>query len=139
MRKKTIVMLSVIAFSAQADDNFYRSDIEKRIRPVGQVRVQKEASQSAAVVSLPKEEQKPVLSGEKIYQQYCSVCHQSGVAGAPKFRDQATWDLRLSQKNIAELTSSVIKGLNAMPAKGTCMSCTEDDIRKAVEYMVPKQ
>jgi cytochrome c5 len=32
--------------------------------------------------------------------------------------------------------ASTLNGINAMPAKGTCMTCTDADLQAAVEYMV---
>jgi cytochrome c5 len=66
------------------------------------------------------------------------VCHRDGVAGAPKFRNAEEWGLRSSKKNIEALTASAIKGLNAMPAKGTCQDCSDADIKAAIQYMVPQ-
>ena len=31
---------------------------------------------------------------------------------------------------------STINGINAMPAKGTCMSCSDDELADAVTYMI---
>lgn len=38
-------------------------------------------------------------SGKEIYEQYCIVCHASGLAGAPKFRAQNAWKARCERKN----------------------------------------
>lgn len=77
-------------------------------------------------------------SGQAIYEQHCSVCHQDGVAGAPKFRDPSDWKTRLQNQTLEALTSTAIKGLNAMPAKGTCQECTDTEIKDAIKFMVPK-
>jgi cytochrome c5 len=73
--------------------------------------------------------------GQKIYQASCQACHATGVAGAPKLGDKAAWAPRIAKGNDAML-SSVKNGLKAMPPKGTCMSCSEDELRAAMEYMV---
>jgi cytochrome c5 len=36
------------------------------------------------------------------------------------------------------LVASSIKGLNAMPAKGTCFKCMDEDLKAAISYMLPK-
>jgi cytochrome c5 len=74
--------------------------------------------------------------GQTVYQQYCSICHESGLIGAPKFRDKKSWEERLSKKSISELAASAMKGLNAMPAQGTCYECTQQDLKSAIEYMI---
>ncbi len=72
----------------------------------------------------------------KVYEQYCVVCHQNGLMGAPKFQSKKDWDARKKDKKA--LILSAMKGLNAMPAMGTCYECSEEDISAAIDYMVPK-
>ena len=73
--------------------------------------------------------------GQKIYQTSCQACHATGAAGAPKLGDKDAWAPRIAKGNDA-LFSSVKNGLKAMPPKGTCMSCSEDELRAAMEYMI---
>lgn len=73
--------------------------------------------------------------GQKVYQTYCHVCHKTGVANAPKLGDKNAWAPRIA-KGTDVMFSSVIKGLNAMPPKGTCMTCSDEELRAAMEYMV---
>ena len=75
------------------------------------------------------------VDGQKIYQSSCQACHVAGVAGAPKLGDKEAWAPRIAKGNDA-LLLSVKNGLKAMPPKGTCMSCSEDELRAAMEYMV---
>ena len=74
------------------------------------------------------------LTGEEIYQTKCSACHATGAAGAPKFGDAAAWAARI-EKGSEALYASALKGVNAMPPKGMCMECSNDEIRAAVDYM----
>ena len=83
----------------------------------------------------PADTQAASVDGQKIYQKTCQACHLVGVAGAPKLGDKAAWAPRIAKGNDA-LLSSVKNGLNAMPPKGTCMSCSEDELRAAIVYMV---
>ena len=76
-----------------------------------------------------------VKSGEEIYQAICQSCHSIGLAGAPKFADNEAWASRLS-KGTETLYSNAINGINAMPAKGGAISTPDDDIKKAVDYML---
>ena len=34
------------------------------------------------------------------------------------------------------MLANAINGLNAMPPKGLCMTCSDDDLRAVVEYIV---
>ena len=92
-----------------------------------------EAPEAAA--DKPADTQTASVDGQKIYQKTCQACHLVGVAGAPKLGDKAAWAPRIAKGNDA-LLSSVKNGLNAMPPKGTCMSCSEDELRAAIVYMV---
>ena len=57
-------------------------------------------------------------------------------AGAPKLGDITAWEPRLA-KGVDVLYKSVINGLPpAMPAKGMCFSCSDDELRDLVDYMV---
>lgn len=73
-------------------------------------------------------------AGEALYKQACLACHAAGIAGAPKFGDKAAWEPRI-KTGLDALTTSAIKGKNAMPPKGGS-SASDADIRAAVEYMV---
>ena len=75
------------------------------------------------------------VDGEAIYKQSCMACHAAGVAGAPKLGDSQAWSPRIAKGNEA-LVQSVTNGLNAMPPKGGCMNCSDDELRGAVEYML---
>ena len=74
-------------------------------------------------------------SGADIYAKSCVACHTSGVLGAPKLQDAADWAPRL-EKGFDVVWQNAIKGINAMPPKGTCSSCSDDDIKAAVEHMI---
>jgi cytochrome c5 len=73
-------------------------------------------------------------AGEALYKQVCVACHAASVAGSPKFGDKAAWAPRI-KTGLDMLTTSVIKGKNAMPPKGGS-AASDADIRAAVEYMV---
>ncbi len=76
-------------------------------------------------------------SGEEVFKAVCTMCHSAGVAGAPKFGDKAAWKARIAQ-GTPVLYDHALKGIRAMPAKGTCATCTEKEIKNAVDYMVSK-
>lgn len=72
---------------------------------------------------------------ERVYMQSCWACHNSGAAGAPKVGTAADWAPRI-EKGMDTLLANAISGINAMPAKGLCFTCTDDDLRDLVQYMV---
>jgi cytochrome c5 len=97
------------------------------------------------VVATPAEMAEPAMeagtdapataSGEEIYTKTCANCHNAGIAGAPKLGDKEGWAPRIAKGNDA-MFESVKNGLNVMPPKGTCMNCSDEELRSAMEYMV---
>ncbi len=111
------------------------SDIAERIMPVGDVCIEGNdcASASAAPVTVAAAGGAGVESN---YNKSCATCHNVGVAGAPKTGDVAAWAPRIEQ-GMDTLYASAINGMPpAMPAKGMCFSCSDDDLRALVDYMV---
>jgi len=104
--------------------------INDRLTPVGKVCVEGDSCASAAAPtsSGPK-------SGEDIYNSTCAGCHGTGALGAPKLGDTAAWAPRIAQGDDV-LLKHAISGLNSMPPKGTCSSCSDDEIASTIKYMV---
>ncbi len=73
--------------------------------------------------------------GKGIYDIYCSGCHASGAGGAPKYGDKAAWE-SLLKEGVDKIYTNAIQGKGSMPAKGTCLSCSDDEIKKSVDYML---
>lgn len=130
------VILYLIAGYLTEEVATYKAEevILENIKPVGQVNIAGEATQEAAVMEDTTAVTEP-MSGEQIYQSSCVACHGSGVAGAPKLGDAAAWAPRIAQ-GMGTLLTHAVNGLNAMPPKGTCASCSEEDLQAAIEYMV---
>lgn len=76
-----------------------------------------------------------LADGQQVYQNSCQACHAAGVAGAPKLGDKALWAPRIAT-GMDALVASAINGKGIMPPKGACASCSDDDLKAAVEYMV---
>ncbi len=74
-------------------------------------------------------------SGEEIVNTVCATCHDAGVAGAPKTGQAGDWATRLEQGDDV-LVEHAIAGVNAMPPKGGDMSLTDEEVRRAVVYML---
>lgn len=74
-------------------------------------------------------------SVEDTYKASCVFCHSTGAAGAPKTGDAAAWAPR-QEKGMDEMVKSVRGGLNAMPPMGMCNTCSDEDFKALIEYMV---
>jgi cytochrome c5 len=76
--------------------------------------------------------------GEAIYQNYCFSCHTPGLSGSPKTGDKEAWAPRIA-KGPDLLLASTIEGIPpAMPPRGMCFDCSDEDLAAAISYMVEK-
>ena len=77
--------------------------------------------------------------GEGVYMNFCSSCHASGIAGAPKTGDKAAWAARIAAGRDT-LNSNAINGLQGaagyMPPKGGRADLSDEEIVAAVDYLV---
>ncbi|MCH2336701.1 MAG: c-type cytochrome [Pseudomonadales bacterium] len=81
-------------------------------------------------------EQAETDMGKETYLRYCFSCHQGGVAGAPSLGDVEAWAPRLD-KGRDVLLQSVIDGIPpAMPIRGLCNSCSDEELAASVDYML---
>jgi cytochrome c5 len=104
--------------------------IAKRLQPMAEVNVL--GAEAAAALAAPAG---GAMSPKDIYENNCKMCHQTGVAGAPKFGNKDEWAPRIAQ-GLDTIVKAAITGIRAMPPKGNCLKCTPDDIKSTVEYMV---
>ncbi|AJR06999.1 cytochrome c5 family protein [Photobacterium gaetbulicola] len=102
--------------------------IAERIKPVGSVYLEGDAPAGPAVAAGPR-------SGDTVYGTFCAACHGTGVMGAPKIGDATDWSARIAKGNDV-LADHAINGFNAMPAKGSCMDCSDDEIVAAINHMI---
>lgn len=74
---------------------------------------------------------------EATYMMSCFACHSTGAAGAPKVGpgNADAWASRI-EKGMEAVVTNAINGLNSMPAKGLCFTCSDADLAAIVEYMV---
>jgi cytochrome c5 len=112
---------------------------EERIQPVADVYTGEAgaaAIEAAAVTSVT--EMKIAFDGsldaEMIYGSVCSVCHGTGVAGAPI--PGSPLMVERAAKGADALTQSAINGLNAMPPRGGRADLSDEQVRVIVEYMI---
>ena len=123
----------------------YLKNVEGRLQPAGQEAVAGQdnsalaikadagqAGSAAAGPALPK-------SGEELFQQVCSACHGTGVAGAPKAGDKAAWGPRIA-KGKDTLYQHALQGFQGssgvMPPKGGRADLPDDLVKQGVDYMV---
>lgn len=72
------------------------------------------------------------------YKASCYACHGFGANGAPKTGVEADWAPRL-EKGMDTLMKHTNEGFNAMPPKGLCFNCSDDEFKALIEYMATPQ
>ncbi|WP_243647339.1 c-type cytochrome [Aestuariirhabdus litorea] len=116
----------LLTSASQADEA-----IAERIKPVGEVCVQGDACASGGAATAAAGR-----SGQDVYNAACAACHGTGVLGAPKQGDTAEWKARADKAGgFDQLLAHAINGINAMPPRGGCGACSDDEIGSAIEFM----
>ena len=110
------------------------AEISARLKPAGELCKAGQTCGQATAATAGGE----ARSGEQVYTQFCFVCHATGVSGAPKKGNADDWAPRLAKGNDA-IWKSVTGGLKAMPPKGTCMNCSDDELKGAITFMSKAQ
>jgi|TARA_R100000541_G_scaffold2163_11_gene7804 cytochrome c5 len=124
-------VLALWAVSAQAATN---DDIAERLKPVGEVCIQGEECAAAGPAAAAAGG--GALSGEEVVGKFCNACHGTGLLNSPKVGDTAAWQARADEKGgLDALLANAITGINAMPPKGTCASCSDDELMAAIKQM----
>lgn len=131
--KAATTALWLIAVAAQALPPGTADEIRDRLMPFGQVCRAGEACGGGASTSASGGG--GGLSGQQVYDQFCFACHATGVSEAPLFGDLEQWRPRID-KGVDALVATSLEGLNLMPPMGACMSCSETEMRGAVQYMI---
>jgi len=126
----TVFGLCLLGTVATAGASTSSQEIEQRIKPIGKVFVKGSETKpiAAAVAAGPR-------SGEAVHNTFCTACHSTGVTGAPITGNAEQWGPRKA-KGMEVLMEHALNGFNAMPAKGTCMDCSDDEIQAAIEHML---
>lgn len=75
------------------------------------------------------------VKGSEVYNQACVMCHAAGISNAPLVHNQQQWNAR-KEKGMDVLLQNAISGINQMPPRGLCMTCSDEDLQAAIEYMM---
>lgn len=74
-------------------------------------------------------------AAQKLYRSSCFVCHNAGVANAPKVGRASDW-VEIRESGMPAIMEIVMNGKGAMPPKGGAMSATEEELEAVVNYML---
>lgn len=74
-------------------------------------------------------------SGKEVVERVCSVCHRTGVDGAPKIGEAKAWEPR-ARRGLSALTTTALEGVRKMPPHGGSLSLNDIELKRAITYMV---
>lgn len=90
-------------------------------------------------LGVPPSDAQPTLKrGKQIYIKACILCHQNGELAAPRIGNGANWYNRLKNQGLTGLYRHAINGYNQMPVKGACVTCSDNDMISAVNYILQR-
>ena len=135
IKKPLVAQTAVLALWAMSAQAATDEAIAERLKPVGEVCIQGEecaaAGAGAAVAAGGA-----ARSGADVYGKFCTACHSTGLLNAPKTGDSAAWTAKADASGgLDGLLKNAISGINAMPPKGTCSDCSDDELRAAIQEM----
>ncbi len=77
--------------------------------------------------------------GEQIVKHFCANCHAVKPLislGAPKIQQKNDWEPRV-KKGLQQLLEHTTQGFNAMPVRGGCFECSDEQLALAILAMLP--
>ena len=130
-----MIFIGYKSFTTSSTDSSHSNSIVdnavlERIKPVGDVRID-----TSNMLASAESNEFSERSGEAIYNSKCAGCHTSGVMEAPRYASLEDWSTRIDL-GIEKLTLSAIAGKGGRPARGTCMDCSDNEIKVTVQYML---
>ncbi|MGE1081790.1 c-type cytochrome [Pseudomonas shirazensis] len=134
IKKMLAIPAAVFALWAVTANAATNDDIAKRLAPVGQVCVQGQECKGMAVAAVASGG--AAKSADDVIAKHCNACHATGLLNAPKIGDTAAWKERADhQGGLDGILAKAITGVNAMPPKGTCADCSDDELKAAIQKM----
>lgn len=79
-------------------------------------------------------------AGRKIFNEFCASCHAGEPiisVNAPRINDKNLWGI-YRKLGIETLLTMTIQGRGAMPARGGCFECSDEQLREAIFYILSK-
>lgn len=120
--------------TAQAGSESAAADTDTMVADAGDAA--DDGTQEATAEEEKQEEQKrEPMDGYTVYNQFCAVCHRTGLNAAPKHRNKQAWEPRIA-KGRETLYEHSIEGFKGMPAKGGIAGLYDQEVRDAVDFMV---
>ena len=98
-------------------------------------------TESRMTPDMPRFEARHLSAGRSVWMGTCRNCHAMGVSGAPAVTDYNAWQGRIEKGELA-LYGSALNGIRdgageiRMPPRGGNERLTDEQVKRAVDYMV---
>ena len=131
------IVLVILATNLTSEVSEYKPEevVIENIKPVGEVYIAGESEPEPVAAVADASDAAGPKTGEQVYNSNCLACHGTGAAGAPKTGDAAAWAPRIAA-GMDSMLANATSGLNAMPPKGLCMTCSDEELQGAIQYML---
>jgi len=76
--------------------------------------------------------------GQEVVKHFCATCHAAHPLislGAPRMGYKGDWVSRLKQGK-AVLFQHTAEGFHAMPARGGCFECSDEQLERAIDALI---
>ncbi|QIT56951.1 cytochrome c5 family protein [Aquisalimonas sp. 2447] len=117
-----------------------RERISQRLQPHGVVRENGDADPMAMAEEeaddADDDAEEVAMSGSEVNESACMACHASGVMDSPVTGDNDAWASLYEDKGLEELVYNAINGIRGMPARGGDSSLSDEEVRRAVVYIL---
>ena len=137
--KLGLMIVGLGVASAALAQSVREQQIAERLQPVGSVCLAGEAcatgGSAPAAGGSVAQAGGATFSAQGTYDQYCAMCHNTGMAGAPRREDADHWTARIEEIGLETVVTNAINGINAMPPRGMCATCTDEQIGEVVQYL----
>jgi cytochrome c5 len=131
MKRILIAVLVSIAAMAVLAATDREAQMLERLSPIGDLCMAGDSCASAPLASASSGPKTP----EEIYNTSCTLCHATGITESPILGNVEQWAPRIAQ-GMDTLYEHALVGFNAMPMKGACMTCSDEEIIATVDWMV---
>jgi cytochrome c5 len=77
-------------------------------------------------------------AGRKIFMEFCTNCHGKQPVidlNAPRIDNKKAWHV-LEKLGIETLLNITANGIGAMPARGGCFECSDEQLRQTLQYIL---
>lgn len=79
-------------------------------------------------------------AGKKIFKEFCSSCHGQQPTidiNAPRIGDHKAWRAR-KKMGMPALLKITVMGAGAMPARGGCFECSDEQLEMTIRYILSR-